>query len=89
MKKNEDEMVQALKQAAWDDMAVLRQRRYDNLPKVRCGCDVMGCLGVPVKKLMITANTALGEHTREISVCKEHLSALKDTSHFSMGCKIG
>jgi hypothetical protein len=57
--------------------------------KILCGCDVMGCSGIPVKKLMVTTNTALGEYTREISVCKEHLSALNNTSHFSMGCKNG
>jgi hypothetical protein len=32
--REEDKLVSAVKQAAWKDMEVLRQRRYDNLPKI-------------------------------------------------------
>lgn len=87
--ENDKNLKYAVKQAALDDMKVLRQRRHDNIPKVLSKCSVRDCPGVPVKKLTIKANTVLGEQTSEINVCKEHLSELNNTSHFSMGCKIG
>ena len=58
-----------------------------DVPKV-C-CSIRDCPGVSVKKLIVTTNTVLGEQTSEINVCKEHLLALNNTPHFSMGYKNG
>jgi hypothetical protein len=85
--KIDGELMSAVKRAAWNDMAVLRQRRYDNLPKVHCS--VSDCSGAPVKKLTVTANTLLGEQTSDIYVCAEHLLALNSGPSFSIGCKDG